>query len=427
MSRLLALVVLVGCTSDDEVVIRAIDRYYTPAGIVDRPTDLTGVVFSLYGTEVAGDASGVVRFADAPAGQAVVAVARDTRRWWIATRDGEFEWVSTYGGRADAVQAEVQQPVALDVALDTPWTGADRLSAHSRETTTYVPVQPQPSPTSTTLALTFDWNGSGAGSLGREDRPYLMEAGDSLTLARTRLFSSGEASVDALVGLLDIDAPPQPPGGTTTVTGAMASIPQTQSTTFTIDHAAFDALIPADMPYASWTVSLVRQPPWLGAFVTPSLVRLSHDVVRRDAPETYAIAHGDAFDAAWPRFVFAQYAVFASSPTPPIYSNAFRRFDGDSFTLQPPLPFATDVVLDGDVLTVPGADDGFQASIYREVDNGLGEDIEYVGYLYSESTDTFVNGVLLPGETYMIGVHLRSADDEGWAVTTNTAGPFVIE
>jgi hypothetical protein len=451
MRALLGLfVVLAGCSGRDDVVITGIDLHSTPDGLVELPADMSNLLVQIYAGDerlpavpVQGDASGTIVVKGVPDGPFVIAAETEGGgRWWWASESHDVAWHWRYAGRLDARRAEVQQPITLAVGGLDPWTASDSLTAFSLDTSTEMAstVVPEPAVAGVSIAATFEWNASDASSSNVAGRPYLMDAGDHFTLARKHDTFDAFASVSTMTQVLDIDAPMQEAGAPLTISGTMTTLAPSASSRFTIDHPALASAMATPPTSSSWTIDVYQTPAWAGRWgLGASVLSLSGGNSSGGEVASQIEDYPLPFDPAWETWVAAMYQTGARGQTTAI---SMTRLDTAGFVLGPRALFAPDALLDGQSialetvawdgtspieLSVPGAEDGFTASVYRLDEQPTRTERLFVGSLISDASDIRVPaGVFEPGERYELSITIGAEDANGYAYSSSTLGPFAF-
>jgi hypothetical protein len=437
------LALVTACAEKPAINGRYIDRFYTPNGIVDQPTDLSGVSFDLFidglhYAQTEGTFDGTIYIPDVPDGPFVVRTSGPNRLPTWEQRDAhEFTVVSTRVGRPDAVRA-TNAPLHLVLDGLAAWDPDSMIIADCFENGTehYPIVFDMPLASgATSVDASFDWARADWGG-------YLLDsgAGDRLTISRYARTQREGLDIEKLSQIATGPAPSQQDGVPSEFVGTFGDVAPTQSFGVSLDLDAFAAAVPQADRY--WGAALLKAPT-SAAFdrFGPTLVGI--DSTSSSAPGSGLLSitetYGDPYDASWQPLVISGYGVTEwkwlddrTSYLARLYAYDERYYDGSEYTLamqQPATsgtlngyPLAGDIPWDGESpitleIAVPPGLTGF--SVWLDL-----ADANRAIIVSNSDAITLPSEAVRLGAMYLLDVHVGTQSEASRSGVFSTIGPF---
>lgn len=307
----------------DTVTGTSIVRHYASDGVTTAPEDLGTYAIKAYVPDDA--AAGKLRVIDAevtglgmfaihgiPPGTgyylslAPAGTSTPTLYWTTArTLDLGYPVV----GRANVAPLTV--PTLVHVALTTVgrWWSVDSLSALSAGAATdQVSGASDPAPGATTLGgEDFDWSFAASEDPQRTTPGQL--SGDDLELVHARELPTGDGGVaSAVIEIATWTGETQTPGVTLPVSGAMSTVPQSESTLISVDPVAVRQIFAAAYASESLQVGAYAAPGAdHGTSLVAPLYEYSRGLFGETTPIAVSIGHGLPYPTTWPIYQIVSY------------------------------------------------------------------------------------------------------------------------
>lgn len=362
MKLYVAAVALVGCAQSSSVQGHYQYRYMDGTTV---PIDLTHVQFQVLVENgdgydhypeysVAGTVDGTFEIPDVPDGPFLLMdvspggfpyVGRPSTRDIESTRD--------MLGRPDDVQVTAATPLTIDATNLSPWGTNDGLyidcleNATEASTPTFTPAL---ATGASAIDGSFDWDDTQhVYAYGKTRLPYLMRAGDHVTISHETDLQTTPIATFALTQVLTADAPAQVNGQPATVTGAFVDVARTEQLSITVDPAP---LVAQGNPPARWSVNAIAGPLTNeGYYLGPDLFGTFQAAPIQAA--TTSVTYGNPFDATSTPWLYADFGAdwkVSELFTEPVnLAHEDRPLASGSFTFEP-LPAPTDVTMDGNAV-----------------------------------------------------------------------------
>jgi hypothetical protein len=427
MKLYVAAVALVGCTQSSSPVKAHLTWRYPDGTAV--PADLTQVQYQVLvengdhydrypDQPVTGTADGTFEIPDVPDGPYWIEgrhVGSDSYPTIVRREDHDIDEGQDVLGRPDDVLVAAPTPLMIDATNMGPWGAQDALAIDcwNNATEAWAPTfTPALAVGAQEIHGSFDWSSMPAVySFGRAGLPYLMRAGDHVTISHETDLQTTPVSTSALTQVLDTDAPAQMDGQSATLGGTFVDVSRTEQMSVTIDPTAFET-----QPglYTNWYVRAVAGQGSAQRFgIGPDLFAVGQSTPM--AASTTTVSYGDPFDPAWTPLLQASFELEWKVDGFSLYIQLAyeeRPLDTGAFTFEP-VPPPKDLTIDGQSITgtvagmtgasltlkakVPDGTSAIEVSV-RHLTSGPGSYPELAGDMYAEHMP-----IQLPAEIFKSG------------------------
>jgi hypothetical protein len=269
MKLYVAAVALAGCAQSSSPVTAHLAYRYSDGTTV--PMDLSheqyqvlvenGDGYDRYPDQpVVGTMEGTFEIPDVPDGPYwLEASAVGSDSYPTLSHQTKHELAKTEGvlGRPDDVPVAAPTPLMVDATNMSPWAASDALYVDCFENATEASTPmftPALAAGDQAIHGSFDWSGpQEVYSFGLTGLPYLMRAGDHVTVSHQVQVQTTPVETYRLSQVLTTDAPAQASGQSATIAGAFVDVPATEQLAITVDPtfaASSDASV-------SWYVTAV--------------------------------------------------------------------------------------------------------------------------------------------------------------------------
>lgn len=251
-------------------------------------------------------------------------------------------------GRSDDTPVAAPTPLMVDATNMNPWAASDVLYIDCFENATEAST-PMFTPALATGAQeihgSFDWSGpQDVYSFGVTGRPYLMRAGDHVTVSHETEVQTTPVSTYRLTQVLTTDAPAQTSGQSATITGAFVDVPATEQLSITVDPTFAGS---SDTSVSWYVTAVAGLGTAQGYTIGPNLFEIFQPAPL--SPVTTTVSYGNPFDPSWTPLLQVNVQrqwTLGNSTFPISIAYEDRPLPAGSFTFDP-LPVASNITIGG--------------------------------------------------------------------------------
>lgn len=425
MRLYVAAFVLAGCTQGSPV--KGHFQYRYPDGTL-VPEDISGFMIQVYVENgdgfdrypdhpIVGGADGTFVVGDVPDGPFWIRYISNDHYGALEHHD-EHDFVDALDvlGRPDDTHPTSATPLMVDATAMAPWSTSDGLYFDCFENATEAstpPFAPALAAGDQQMHSQFDWSDTThVYAFAASKLPYLMRAGDHVTISRESLLQEKPIETVALTQVLTTDAPAQIDGRTGSISGTFVDVARTDELAITVDPSQFEARNAP--PFPSWSATAIVGPGTTkGIRLGPNLFGVAQ--YSPTTPTTTMVSYGNPFDPTWEPRLYADFSSswsFGNEISEYTIAHEDRPLSAGAFTFEP-LPPAGGVNIAGSPVgstfevtkgaslplgaTLPDGTSEVAVTVFDEHSDGTVESTAYF------ATDEMP--IEMPGELFQSGDH----------------------